>query len=402
MGLKNHTESGVVVDAALSSDLLVSIFLPGAPLHDGAVIVQKGRITAAACFLPLTLDPRLSKELGTRHRAAIGVTEESDAAVVVVSEETGNISTAVGGDILEKPGRPVPAPASGRNLCGHGYGILGVPIPPLSGCGRKMSRYWKFLTGLLLKNAGLKLASLGLALLLWGALNDEPRFVGEVRFRPSLQYLMPPHLELVDNPAGSVDVRLRGPSSILNKLEPSDVSAHIDLANAQPGERVYSITPDDISRPQGVTVTRITPSTLRLNLQPTASKEVEIDPRIVGRVDVGYRLRSVTPRPGRVLVEGPGGRVSGMTRVTTEDIDVTGRSTGFRGSRQSGCGRRGGAFSAGSPGGSRCRHRTLGNTGGRAKFPATMRFPMSLLQNWSCSAGDVAAPGTLLNYWNNL
>lgn len=192
-----------------------------------------------------------------------------------------------------------------------------------------MSRYWKFLTRFLLDNAGLKLASLGLALLLWGALNHEPRFVGEVRFRPNLQYLMPPHLELIDNPAGSVDVRLRGPSSILNRLELSDISAHIDLANAQPGERVYSITPDDISRPQGVTVTNITPSTLLLNLQPTASKEVEIDPRIVGRVGNGYRLLSVTPRPGRVLVEGPGGHVSGMTRVATEGIDVTGRSTGF-------------------------------------------------------------------------
>ena len=192
-----------------------------------------------------------------------------------------------------------------------------------------MSRYWKVLTGLLLNNAGLKLAALGLALLLWGALNHEPRFVGEVRFRPSLQYLMPPHLELVDNPAGSVDIRLRGPSSILNRLEPSDISAYIDLATAQPGERVYSITPDDISRPQGVTVTHITPSTVRLNLQPTASKEVEIDPRIVGRVGEGYRLLSVTPRPDRVLLEGPEGSVSGMTRVTTEGIDVTGRSTGF-------------------------------------------------------------------------
>lgn len=99
MGLKNYTESGVAIDAAFSSDLLVSIFSPGAPLHDGAVIVQKGRIAAAACFLPLTLDPKLSKELGTRHRAAIGVTEESDAVVVVVSEETGIISTVVGGDI---------------------------------------------------------------------------------------------------------------------------------------------------------------------------------------------------------------------------------------------------------------------------------------------------------------
>jgi diadenylate cyclase len=99
IGLKNYIESGVAVDAALSYDLLVTIFSPGAPLHDGAVVVQKDRITAAACFLPLTVNPKLSKELGTRHRAAIGVTEESDAVVIVVSEETGIISIVVGGKI---------------------------------------------------------------------------------------------------------------------------------------------------------------------------------------------------------------------------------------------------------------------------------------------------------------
>lgn len=99
IGLKNYIESGVAIDAALSYDLLVTIFSPGAPLHDGAVIIQKDRITAAACFLPLTVNPRLSKELGTRHRAAIGVTEESDAVVVVISEETGIISIVAGGSI---------------------------------------------------------------------------------------------------------------------------------------------------------------------------------------------------------------------------------------------------------------------------------------------------------------
>jgi len=99
IGLKNYIESGIAIDAALSYDLLVAIFSPGAPLHDGAVIVQKDRITAAACFLPLTVNPKLSKDLGTRHRAAIGVTEESDAVVVVISEETGIISIVAGGQI---------------------------------------------------------------------------------------------------------------------------------------------------------------------------------------------------------------------------------------------------------------------------------------------------------------
>jgi diadenylate cyclase len=99
IGLKNYTESGIALDAVLTYDLLVTIFSPNTPLHDGAVIVQRSRIIAAGCFLPLTLDPTLSKELGTRHRAAIGITEETDALAVIVSEESGAISMATGGEI---------------------------------------------------------------------------------------------------------------------------------------------------------------------------------------------------------------------------------------------------------------------------------------------------------------
>ena len=99
IGLRTFIESGVPLDANLSYDLLITIFRPSAPLHDGAVIVQKGRIAAAACFLPLSMNPVLSTQFGTRHRAAIGITEETDAISVVVSEETGSISLAVGGAI---------------------------------------------------------------------------------------------------------------------------------------------------------------------------------------------------------------------------------------------------------------------------------------------------------------
>jgi len=99
IGLRTFIESGVPLDANLSYDLLTTIFRPSAPLHDGAVIVQKGRIAAAACFLPLSMNPVLSTQFGTRHRAAIGITEETDAVSVVVSEESGAISIAVGGAI---------------------------------------------------------------------------------------------------------------------------------------------------------------------------------------------------------------------------------------------------------------------------------------------------------------
>lgn len=99
IGLRTHVESGVPLDARLSYDLLATIFRPSAPLHDGAVIVQKDRIAAAACFLPLSMNPMLSTQLGTRHRAGIGITEETDAIAVIVSEETGAISLAIAGKI---------------------------------------------------------------------------------------------------------------------------------------------------------------------------------------------------------------------------------------------------------------------------------------------------------------
>ena len=99
IGLRTYIESGVPLDAHISYDLLATIFRPSAPLHDGAVIVQKDRVAAAACFLPLSMNPVLSTQLGTRHRAGIGVTEETDAIAVIVSEETGSISLAVGGNI---------------------------------------------------------------------------------------------------------------------------------------------------------------------------------------------------------------------------------------------------------------------------------------------------------------
>lgn len=95
--LGDYVEKGVQLDALLSRELLLSVFLPYSPIHDGAVVVRKGRAVWAGCFLPLTSRVDVDKELGTRHRAAIGITEETDAVVIVVSEETGGISVVLNG-----------------------------------------------------------------------------------------------------------------------------------------------------------------------------------------------------------------------------------------------------------------------------------------------------------------
>jgi diadenylate cyclase len=99
IGLRTFIESGVRLESEVSRDLLLSIFYPGTPLHDGAVIVQKGRIAAAACFLPLSVNPLVTTKMGTRHRAGLGITEETDCLALIVSEETGAISIAAFGKI---------------------------------------------------------------------------------------------------------------------------------------------------------------------------------------------------------------------------------------------------------------------------------------------------------------
>lgn len=99
-GLNEYVESGIPMQSMISSELLINIFIPNTPLHDGAVIIQGTRITAAACYLPLSENPFISKELGTRHRAAIGISEVGDALAIVVSEETGQISLALDGQVV--------------------------------------------------------------------------------------------------------------------------------------------------------------------------------------------------------------------------------------------------------------------------------------------------------------
>jgi diadenylate cyclase len=102
VGLRNYIETGTPLDARVTSELIVTIFTPPGPLHDGAVVIEKNRVVAAGCILPLSQNPRLTKSLGTRHRAGLGLSEESDAITVIVSEETSMISIAKGGKLKRK------------------------------------------------------------------------------------------------------------------------------------------------------------------------------------------------------------------------------------------------------------------------------------------------------------
>jgi len=105
--LDDQIEAGTAIDASVTQELLGSIFLPHSPLHDGAVVVQQGRVAYAGCILPLTLREDLPEGVGTRHRAAVGITEETDAVVIVVSEETGATSIVMRGDLVQDLDAPI-------------------------------------------------------------------------------------------------------------------------------------------------------------------------------------------------------------------------------------------------------------------------------------------------------
>ncbi|MCD6461019.1 diadenylate cyclase CdaA [bacterium] len=104
IGLKNYINTGIILDALITKELIISIFMPSSPLHDGAVIIERDRLSASSCLLPLSQYHQLSKSLGTRHRASVGLSEETDALIIVISEETGTVSIAENGNIIRDVG----------------------------------------------------------------------------------------------------------------------------------------------------------------------------------------------------------------------------------------------------------------------------------------------------------
>ena len=215
-GLKTYIENGSRVDAAVSYELLVTLFAPGTPLHDGAVIISADRIAAAASFLPLSLREGLPKRFGTRHRAAIGITEETDALAVLVSEERGTISLSRGGELLEDLDAK-----SLRDL-----------LLPRAGGGARMS-----VRTLVFRNFGTKLVALAIACATWWVVSGDRRErISERSYRIPLSIVNIPTGTMIVSPLpDAVDVASAGPFTALRQLEPTKLDAVVDLIEARPG-----------------------------------------------------------------------------------------------------------------------------------------------------------------------
>jgi uncharacterized protein (TIGR00159 family) len=242
-----------------TAEILLSIFQKESPLHDGAVLIRRGRITQAACYLPLSSAEKLPKEWGARHRAALGLSERSDAWVVVVSEERGYVSVARGGRMIHID-KMIELPE-----------IIGEAIKPVT---TPKETWRERILFLLIHNYQAKLVSLVLVCFLWILFAGQQDF--EVKFPIDLRTKnIPPGLEIVDPVKPKLEITVEGLRKDASTLSEKNVYAEIDLSRSRLGKKTFTITRDKVFLPSNrVYVVNIKPNQVEFQFKEKVSKDL--------------------------------------------------------------------------------------------------------------------------------
>ena len=190
-----------------------------------------------------------------------------------------------------------------------------------------MIHWLRYFRNLLLRNLQLKVVSITLAVLLWIALNGEPK--SEVGLKVPLEFRNSPKGVEVLGETNTVDIRLSASSSIVKRIDASEVTVSIDLSEWAPGERTYSLAESNLTVPFGVAVTKITPNKIRLRFEPTERKSVRVHPRILGKPAEGHIVTAIVCQPDKAELEGPASHLSVLESVSTDGLDISGRSSTF-------------------------------------------------------------------------
>lgn len=253
--LDDHILHGVPLDCLVSGQLVTSIFLPVSPLHDGAVLIKEGRAALASCHLPLSVSADVPQHLGTRHRAGLGLSERSDAAIVIVSEERGEVSLALGGEL-----HPV---ASQADL----YEKLHALLSPLAKEAQRVT-----LRTRLFANFWPKLAVFVLVVISWFLITFRQGDIFTVT-APVTYHNLPDSLTLSRSYPEKVDLQLRAFSNLVSSPKELDVVVDIDLSKAREGENTLAIRKEDIKLPLGVVVASMDRSRVRVVVERKTGKE---------------------------------------------------------------------------------------------------------------------------------
>lgn len=253
--LGNHTRGGVEVGARISYPLIHSIFHPASPGHDGAVVVEGDRVAKLGVHLPLSANVAALGERGTRHAAALGISEVTDATVVVVSEEHGTIAVARDGELS-----PVDSPATLKTTLESALGDAEAPVRA------SPKRAWR-------RNPGVKASALVLAMILWLLFAYRVETVQRTFTVPVEYRNVPAGLRLVRADPAEVSVSLSGSERIFDLLNPGSIVVSVDVRSVTAGTRELEIEEQDIRRPVGLDVGRIEPSAVRLTTRETTTPD---------------------------------------------------------------------------------------------------------------------------------
>jgi YbbR domain-containing protein len=183
----------------------------------------------------------------------------------------------------------------------------------------------RFVRNLVTRNRGLKLFSFLLAFVVWLILIPEEKTYSERTLTVPLETAnIPADMELVERPAGTIDVTVRASNRLLNEISPASVTARLDLERASIYQEMYPLNPSTIAVPQGAEVVALSPNMVRLKLERTRQMDLEVAPMVVGKVGDGFRIAKIEITPARVPVKGPESKIRTRDRLTTSPIDVTG------------------------------------------------------------------------------
>ncbi len=302
--LAEHVRDGQPIGGRLSVPLLESLFYKGNPLHDGAVVVRGGRVERAGSLLPLSLAQGLPGHLGTRHRAALGLSEVCDATVVVVSEERGAVSVAHRGALAEVEGQALLEARLRALLSGAAADAL-----------RTRARLRSLVVGLLGYLSCVLIVGAG-----WGLYAG--RGVAAKNVEVTVAYHnLPAELGLLEAPE-RVEVQVSGLRPLVEALQPEQVAVFVDLRGAQVGTQIVELSADrNVGLPLGLDVDRIRPPSLRVVLEPRVEADARVEPSLVGDVPPGYEA-AYTVRPEAIRVSGPQSVIEGLDHLGTAPIGL--------------------------------------------------------------------------------
>ena len=302
--LDDYLLHGVKLDSLLSSQLLVNIFEDGAPLHDGAAVIRNGRISEASSHLPLSSNQELPQYLGTRHRAAVGLSEKTDALVIVVSEERGTVSIVAGGEL-----RRIETPELLYNLLVEELAMQGA------------DNYRLPLRKAVFHNIMPKSVTLLLVIACWLLINARQGGLQSVPAQVKFHDL-PEKLVLKDNLPGEIEVQLKILSTIFMSSKKLEVVADLDLSKIHEGVNSIPVDSKVFQLPLGVSVSKVTPSTIKIIAEKKAFRELPVVLKTEGRLKKGLYLKSVKIEPARVKVVGPESALSQFNQVNTEVFNL--------------------------------------------------------------------------------